>query len=99
MREANYIRETVTESIMGDKIYLCYFITELSDKEALSGKKYGVGIDMYTQKPSQRTDKERKAVSGIFKTKLEAELFVQLLCKSYVTPISLEDIIEDNVAI
>ena len=99
MREVNYIRETETESIMGDKIYLCYFITELGDKDALGGKKYGVGIDMYTQKPSQRTDKERKAVSGIFKTKLEAELFVQLLCKSYVTPISLEDIIEDNVAI
>lgn len=99
MREVNYIRETETESIMGDKIYLCYFITELEDKDSLSGKKYGVGIDMYTQKPSQRTDKERKVVSGIFKTKLEAELFVQLLCKSYVTPISLEDIIEDNVAI
>lgn len=99
MKEVKYIKETETESAMGDKIYLCYFITEVCENESLNGRKYGVGIDMYTQTPSERTGKERKAVNGIFKTKLEAELFIQVLCKAYVTPISLEDIIEDNVAI
>lgn len=99
MKEVKYIKETETESAMGDKIYLCYFITEVCEKDALNGRKYGVGIDMYTQKPSERTHKERKTVNKIFKTKLEAELFIQLLCKSYVTPITLEDIVEDNVAI
>ena len=98
MNEINYIRQTETENAMGDRIYLCYFITQSDENEAKNGKRYGVGIDMYTQLPSQRTNKERKSVDGIFRTKLEAELFIQLLCKGYVTPITLEDVVDDNLA-
>ena len=98
MAETNYIRQTETESILGDKIYLCYFITE-SDEREDNSKKYGVGIDMYTQKPSERTGRERKAVNGIFNTRLEVELFIQILSNSYVTPTTLDDVIEDNIAI
>lgn len=97
MEETIYIRQTETESAMGDKIYLCYFISQIPEDESPGGKRYGVGIDMYTQKPSERTNKERKIVNGIFKTKLEAELFIQLLSGGYVTPTTLDDVIEDNI--
>lgn len=97
MKEINYIRETETESEMGDKIYLCYFIEQMSDEASESGKRYGVGIDMYEQKPGERTNRVRKSARGIFKTKVEAELFIELLCKNYVTPTTLYDIVEDSV--
>ena len=98
MNEPIYIRQTETESISGDRIVLYYFINEravMSDK----GEKlrYGVGIDMYTQLPDERTLKERKVSEGIFSSKTDAESFIDLLCRGIVTPTSLDDIIEDMV--
>ena len=77
MRQINYIIQSETLSAMGDKIYLCYFITVNEEAAVKNDKRYGVGIDMYTQKPSQRTNKERKSIDGLFRTELEAELLAQ----------------------
>lgn len=97
MKETNYIIQTETESAVGDKIYLCYFITQSEESQVKDGKRYGVGIDMYTQKPGQRTKKERKSIGGLFCTRLEAELFIKLLCSGDVTPTTLQDVVEDNL--
>lgn len=100
MQKANYIRNTEAVNMMGDRIFLYYFIHESHSAAAVGeGRKYGIGIDMYTQLPDERTVKERSIVESVFKTKIEAELFIDVLCKGSVTPSSLEDIIEDNVAI
>ena len=97
MGKTEYIRETETESISGDRIFLCYFITYDEERGSSNGRCYGVGIDMYTQKAGQRTDKMRKSINNIFRTKLEAELFIQILYSGYVTPTSLEDVVDDNI--
>ena len=66
MGEPMYIRQTETESIQGDRIILYYFTVE---KRKPSGReeifRYGVGIDMYTQLPGERTLKERKIICMI----------------------------------
>lgn len=98
MKEPMYIRQTETESIMGDRIILYYFTTadkEISDRSETL--RYGVGIDMYTQLPNQRTVKERKIAKSIFGNKKDAEKFIDILCEGCVTPATLEDIINDNL--
>ena len=96
MEKTKYIAQKEVMSEDGDKIYLCYFITESKNESA--GKRYGVGIDMYTQLPHQRTEKESKSAAGIFKTKGEAQLFIKMLAEGSVTPTTLLDIVEDNIA-
>ena len=88
--EPVYMRHTETQSIRGDKIILYYFTYE-------GNSRYGVGIDMYTQRPEERTLRERKIVEDIFSKKGDAEKFVDTLCRGYVTPATLEDIIKDNI--
>ena len=97
MGEPMYIRHTETESIMGDRIVLYYFTTEINKNVSDREFCYGVGIDMYTQLPGERTIRERKISDGIFRSKREAERFIDMLCKCTVTPSTLEDVIEDNV--
>ncbi len=98
MDEPMYIRQTETESIMGDRIILYYFTMEKRNhSEREESIRYGVGIDMYTQLPGERTLKERKIVENIFATKREAEKFIDMLCRCVVTPSTLEDIVADNV--
>lgn len=97
MTEPMYIRQTETESIMGDRIVLYYFTQE--KKSMFNGEEkisYGVGIDMYTQLPDERTIRERKVAEGIFTSKRDAEKFIDMLCRGSVTPATLEDIISDN---
>ena len=98
MKDAMYIRETETVSGYGDRIVLYYFTNEKRIL-TLEGEiiRYGVGIAMYTQLPGERTKRERKVMEGIFRTKEEAEEFVDVLCRGLVTPITLEDIVADNV--
>ncbi len=98
MAEPMYIRKTETESIMGDKIILYYFTYE-TQKPHKNGRNlsFGIGIDMYTQLPNERTVRERKIAEGIFASKREAEAFIDRLCSGFVTPSTLEDIIEDNI--
>ena len=97
MTEKSYIRQTETESQSGDRIYLCYFVSKIDESRAKDGKMYGVGVDMYTQKWGERTSRERKVADGVFRTKLEAELFIQILYNCYVTPTTLSDVVEDNI--
>lgn len=98
MGEPMYIRQTETESIMGDRIILYYFTNETRSRDS-GGEvtRYGVGIDMYTQLPGERTLKERKIADSVFRTKYEAERFIDVLCNAVVTPSTLEDIIADNI--
>ena len=98
MEEPMYIRQTETESIMGDRIILYYFTKE-SRVTAAQGEKirYGVGIDMYTQLAGGKTIKERKTAEDVFECKRDAENFIDILCRGVVTPATLEDIIADNV--
>lgn len=98
MAEPMYIRKTETESIMGDKIILYYFTYE-TEKPCKKGRNlsFGIGIDMYTQLPNERTVRERKIAEGIFASKREAEAFIDRLCNGFVTPSTLDDIIEDNI--
>ena len=98
MKDAMYIRETETVSGYGDRIVLYYFTNEKRIL-TLEGEiiRYGVGIAMYTKLPGERTKRERKVMEGIFRTKEEAEEFVDVLCRGLVTPITLEDIVADNV--
>ncbi len=98
MNESMYVRETETISGYGDRIVLYYFTNEKRIL-TLDGEitKYGVGIAMYTQLPGERTKRERKVMEGIFRTKAEAEEFVDVLCRGKVTPITLEDIVADSV--
>lgn len=95
MKEPSYIKRTETESSVGDRLILCYFLTEQKGKE----KSFGIGIDMYTQRYGERTVRERKTVKGIFATKNDAERFIDILCRGCVTPTTLEDIIEDRKVI
>ena len=98
MGESMYVRETETVSGYGDRIVLYYFTNEKRIFTP-SGEivKYGVGIAMYTQLPNERTQRERKVIEGIFRTKKEAEAFVDVLCRGLVTPITLEDVVADAV--
>ena len=93
MRKSNYTIQKKTQSADGDKLYLYYYITECEEYE----NRYGVGIDMYIQKAHQRTERESELANGIFKTLSEAERFMKLLAEGYVTPITLCDIVDDNV--
>ena len=86
-----------TRSEDGDKIYLCYFISE--SKNAQGHKRYGAGIDMYTQTAHRRTDRQRKIADGVFKTKVEAIEFLDTLARGTVTPTTLFDIVEDLLPI
>ena len=99
MKEPGYIRQTETLSAAGDRIILCYFLTK--QNIAVNGRNettYGIGIDMYTQRPNERTIRERKTVKGVFAKREEALLFTDVLCKGCVTPTTLKDIIEDKLA-
>ena len=96
MKNPSYIRQTETESIMGDRIVLYYFTEEYCDPECKT-LSYAVGIDMYTQLPDRRTLKERKVSEAIFTQKQDAESFIDMLCRYIVTPATLDDIIADNV--
>lgn len=93
MKEPSYIRRAEAESSVGDRLILCYFITEQKGRE----KSYGIGIDMYTQRYGERTVRERKTVKGIFALKSDAEKFIDILCRGCVTPTTLDDIVEDKV--
>ena len=96
--EPIYMRQAETRSIMGDKIVLYYFTQEgRKESEDKENVRYGVGIDMYTQMPEERTLRERKIVEDIFSKKSDAEKFIDVLCRGYVTPATLEDIISDNI--
>ena len=96
--EPIYMRQAETQSIMGDKIVLYYFTHEgKSNSKDRVNIRYGVGIDMYTQLPEERTLRERKIVEDIFSKKSDAEKFIDVLCRGYVTPATLEDIINDNI--
>lgn len=98
MTEPTYIRQTETESILGDRIVLYYFTSERKEKAGETEViRYGIGIDMYTQLPHQRTTKERKVVDGVFKSRRDAQRFIDVLCDGCVTPATLEDIINDNL--
>ncbi len=98
MKEPIYIKHTEAKSTLGDRIILYYFTNEKlfceDDKKRVG---YGIGIDMYTQLPGERTLKERKIVEDVFSVKNDAEKFIDLLCRGTVTPSTLEDIIADNV--
>jgi len=96
MKERKYAAQKEVMSEDGDKIYLYYYITESENEEAV--KRYGVGIDMYTQTAHQRTEKETKCAEGIFKTKGEAHIFINMLSEGTVTPTTLLDVVEDNIA-
>ena len=98
MGEPMYIRQNETESIKGDRIILYYFTVEKSKlNESGEEIRYGVGIDMYTQLPGERTLKERKISEDIFKNKREAEKFIDVLCRCCVTPATLNDVVEDYI--
>ena len=53
---------------------------------------------MYTQLPDSRTVKEKKVIEDVFIDKYEAEQFIDLLCKTSVTPVSLADVIYDYIS-
>lgn len=98
MEEPMYIRQAETESIMGDRIILYYFtVGNVQSASEENEHIYGVGIDMYTQLPGQRTLRERKITEGVFKSKRDAEKFIDILCRGIVTPATLDDIIADNI--
>ena len=99
MKEPGYIRQTETQSDAGDRIILCYFLTK--HNTIVNGKgvtTYGVGIDMYTQRPNEQTIRERKTAKSLFRKREEAVLFTDALCKGFVTPTTLSDIVEDKRA-
>ena len=91
MKEQKYIIQKETQNEKGDKIYLCYFLTKSESRC------YGVGIDMYTQSASRRTQRERKSVNNIFASKNEAIHFIKIIAQGLVTPETLADIIEDKI--
>ena len=99
MAEPAYVRECEAPSSMGDRIVLYYFTTERKPSENEFGRTtYGVGIEMYTQLPDSRTVKEKKVIEDVFIDKYEAEQFIDLLCKTSVTPVSLADVIYDYIS-
>lgn len=99
MTEPIYIRQVETESIAGERIVLYYFTCEKKTSDGgESVRRYGVGIDMYTQMPDERTVKERRIAEGVFESKRDAEKFIDILCRGVVTPATLDDIISDNAA-
>lgn len=95
MKQPSYIRRAEAESIVGDRLILCYFLTEQKERE----KSFGIGIDMYTQRYGERTVRERKTVKGIFSTRKDAEHFIELLYRGKVTPTTLRDVLEDRKVI
>ncbi len=96
MEDVTYIRKTETRSLKGDRIILYYFVEERRHVKA--GISYAAGIDMYTQMPGERTIMERKVSGAVFKTKKEAECFIDMLSLCSVTPTTLEDVVADYTA-
>ena len=94
MREPAYILKNETKGINGEKIVLYYFTCENTTQR----KAYGIGIDMYIQDHGMRTTKERKVVDNVFFNKRDAEKFLEIICRCFVTPTSLEDVIYDHKA-
>ena len=92
-----YKMQKEVRSEEGDKIYLCYFISESKNEQGC--KRYGAGIDMYTQTAHRRTDRQRRIADGVFKTKGEAIEFLDTLAQGTVTPTTLFDVVEDILPI
>ncbi len=90
MKEQKYIMQKETQSETGDKIFLCYFLIKGEDK------RFGIGIDMYTQSANRRTERERKSINNVFASKSEAIRFIKIIAQGLVTPIALADIIKDK---
>lgn len=92
------LRKNETMSAMGDRIVLYYFIVENPTLKNDFGKTtYGIGVEMYTQLPGERTSKERKVIDSVFADKTEAECFIDIICRGCVTPTTLEDVIYDYI--
>lgn len=99
MVEANELKQAETISAKGDRIVLYYFIVENTHTKAELGKTtYGIGVEMYTQLPNERSEKERKVINSVFVNKSEAEKFIDIICRGCVTPITLEDVIYDYIS-
>ena len=95
MKEPMYIRKAETESIRGDRIILYYFTVETRGKDADGSLSYGIGVDMYTQLPGERTIRERKISDSVFSSKEEAEKLVDIISRCTVTPTTLCDVVKD----
>ena len=99
MAEPHYLRENETVSALGDRIVLYYFTTENpSPGNGFSKTTYGIGVEMYTQLPDERTIKERKVIDSVFIDKFEAEQFLDVLCEGCVTPVTLADVVYDYIS-
>ncbi len=94
-----YLKTAETESELGDRIVLYYYLKELSpDENDFSVTTYGIGIDMYTQLPEERTLKEQKFFEDVFCDKSDGIKMIDILCKGHVTPITLSDVIYDYIS-
>ena len=99
MAEAICVLTNETKNEHGDRVILFYYVIESKPEEnEFNTKTYGIGIDMYTQLPGQRTLKERKYIEDVFTSENEARIVIDTLCRGCVTPVSLKEVLYDRLS-
>ncbi len=97
MNEPMYMKVNETQSELGDRIILYYYARE-TDSAEFFRPTYGIGIDMYTQLPGERTLKERKFFESVFADKKDAIKMIDMLSDGCVTPMTLSDVLYDQLS-
>ncbi len=99
MAEPTYLITNETENELGDRVVLYYYVIESKPKQnEFNSKTYGIGIDMYTQLPGQRTLKEKKYIEDVFTNEKDAKKMTDILCRGCVTPVTLKDVLYDRLS-
>ncbi len=99
MAEPKYLITNETENELGDRVVLYYYVIESKpEKNEFKAKTYGIGIDMYTQHPGQRTLKEKKYIENVFTSEKDAKTMTDILCRGCVTPVTLKDVLYDRLS-
>ena len=99
MAEPAYLITNETKTELGDRVVLYYYVIESKPTEnEFNARTYGIGIDMYTQRPGQRTLKERKYIENVFTNEKDAKTMTDVLCRGCVTPVTLKDVLYDRLS-
>lgn len=101
-KEKAELRYNCQASKQENVIYLEYYLieSEIEDIDELKGTRtYGIEIVKKTDRVISETALESAAVKNVSTSKNKTEKIIELLSSNYVTPVSLDYILEDIVGL